>query len=149
MIAPRYDLVGNRALWLVESVSERLDADDNAVFDPNALHQLVRAKVVRPKLDLNVRANPPYPTIAIDGSRPAPVRRCAVHLRRSTAECSDLSAAGSPVYHPAAASHGGAMEAAQRRRHTTRSDRIEVMWPVPASAATSDTIIGSAGHRAY
>jgi hypothetical protein len=81
MIAPRYDLVGNRALWLVEFVSERLDADDNAVFDPNALHQLVRTKVVRPKLDLNVRANPPLPhrmaAPASPGKHPTPLRYSA------------------------------------------------------------------------
>jgi hypothetical protein len=60
-----------RALWLVEPVSERLDVDDNPVFDPNTLHQKVRTKVVRPKLNLNV---------------PAGSRSSTVDLRRGTAE---------------------------------------------------------------
>jgi hypothetical protein len=60
-----------RALWLVEPVSERLNLDDNAVLDPNTLHQKVRTKVVRPKLNLNVRA----------GSRSSTVNLC-----RGTAE---------------------------------------------------------------
>jgi hypothetical protein len=83
-------------LKLSVAVSERLDPDNDAVLEPNTLHQLIGAEIVRPHFYLDFKGGAGYRiSLAERGSSRANVLRFMFNLGRVTAFGGNFRAAGS------------------------------------------------------